>query len=814
MIKPGFAIQFCQSTDVQLSGILNDVMPTPEPKRGDRLGLVWLLLATILVLTLLSGCGRDPVTPLSTAQLWQEQAGEISLDQLNVILISIDTLRADRLSSYGSTRVETPHIDRLAREGVRFSNAASTVPFTLPAHSSIMTGTYPPFHGVRENVGYFLDDSLATIAGQLSEHGWTTGGFVSAFVLDSRWGIAKGFDTYFDDFDPEETSKGNLGSVQRQGPETIAAAVDWLDSDPGSPFFLWLHLYDPHDPYTPPEPFKSQYRNPYDAEVAYTDALIGEFRQALEKRGLLETSLVILTSDHGEGLGQHQEGFHGFFIYDSTVRVPLIIRAPFGGMAGKVVDEAVSHVDLFPTILEAVGLSAPPQAQGTSLLAAALGLAQDDAPERLVYTESLYPLLHYGWAPLRSLRSRDFKFIDAPEPELYDLSGDPEESQNALLAQRRTSRQLKDALDAMTARIKIGGVVSEGTDIDERTMRQLQALGYVAGRGGVDLEDVADHDRADPKDRIRLHQLVMAAQSDIGAEDFEKAAAKLHEALATDGSLLDAHHMLGTVAMQKEEFESAAEYFQSALAEKIDHTPSILGLANAYLRLERKEEALVGFQRVLEIDSTDSNAALGAADILVEQERGQEAASILEAALDQERPAPILFSRLGELVVEQGDSQRAATLFRQAIAGNDQLAPAHFNLAVILEEAGHADEAMTHYQQTIELAPAHYQALFNLGRLYGRRQQLDRQQELYESAIEANPAFYRGYFFLAKLIMDRGGDLQRAEKLTRQALTEDTEHRSGPLGYYVLADILNRQGRGPEAREAARKGQEIQAQGG
>lgn len=772
-----------------------------------------ILIATLSV-ALLSGCSREAAGPQSPSQAWQTLAGDRSLNQLNVILISIDTLRADRLSSYGSTQVETPNIDRLAGEGVQFTNASSTVPFTLPAHSSIMTGTYPPYHGVRENVGYLLDDRLATLAGQLSQQGWSTGGFVSAFVLDSRWGIASGFDTYFDDFDPEETGKGNLASVQREGPETIAAALEWLDSSPQSPFFLWLHLYDPHDPYTPPEPYKSRYQHPYDAEVAYTDALVGQFRKALDQRGLLDSSLLVLTSDHGEGLGQHKEGFHGFFIYDSTVRVPLIIRAPFGDLAGRVVEEAVSHVDLLPTILQSVGQEVPDQAQGTSLLPAILGMSSDEGSERLVYSESLYPLLHYGWAPLRSVRSRRFKFIDTPDPELYDLTGDPDETHNALLDERRTSRELKDALDAMTTSIESGGVTSQATALDESTMRQLQALGYVAGRGGMDAAEIADQDRADPKDRIRLHQLVMAAQSDLGAEDFDKAEGKLLEALATDDSLLDAHQMLGTIATQRQEFETAVERFQTALAQKSDHIPSILGLANAYLLLEREDEALIGFQRALEIDSTDSNAALGAADLLVGLDKPQEAITILEASLDQERPAPILFSRLGELMVARGDADRALSLFQQALAGNDNLAPAHFNTAVILEERGQIGEAMSHYERTLELAPSNYQAHFNLGRLHGHRQELDRQQELYEAAIEANPEFYVGYFYLAKLIMDRGGDLQRAESLARQALALDDERRSGPLGFYVLADILNRQGRGVEAREAVRQGQELQSNKG
>ena len=762
----------------------------------------------------LSGCAGEPEAPTSPRLTWQELAGETALDQLNVILVSIDTLRADRLSSYGSTRVKTPHLDRLADEGIRFDNAASTVPFTLPAHSSIMTGTYPPFHGVRENVGYFLDESLTTVAQELGESGWTTAGFVSAFVLDSRWGIANGFDFYYDDFEPSESGSTNMASVQRPGSETIAAAVNWLDSRQEEPFFMWLHLFDPHDPYRPPEPFRSQYRHPYDGEVAYTDSLFGRFRQQLEERGLLERSLVIVTGDHGEGLGQHQEGFHGFFIYDSTVRVPLIIRAPFGRLGGRVVRDAVSHVDLFPTILEATGQEIPVQAQGQSLLPLMLDLVPEDAPERLVYSESLYPLLHYGWAPLKSIRSERFKFIDAPQPELYDLSSDSSEQHNALLQYRRDSRELKDALDAMAARIETGGVAAKPAELDDDTRRQLQALGYVAGRGKLGNEDLEISERADPKDRVKLHQLVMAAQSDMGADDLDKAEAKLLEALETDQTLLDAHHMLGTIAIQQQDFERSLPYFQAALAQAPDHTPSILGLADAYRRLGREKEALVGFQRVLELDPAESLAAIGAADILTSQGETESAIAVLKSASSQDRPTPYLDNQLGELLTEQGRIDEAVASFRQAIDGNEELPPPHFNLAVILEEKGEINEAMALYERTLELAPDHYQALFNLGRLHGHQQRFDRQQELYEAAIEANPDFLRGHYYLAKLIMDRGGNLQEAEAIARDALSRDTENRAGPLGYYVLADILNRQGRRAEAQQAAEKGREIQNRSG
>ncbi|MYF05905.1 MAG: sulfatase, partial [Holophagales bacterium] len=417
-----------------------------------------LLPASALALVL-AACGPEPedaAAPSVQADV-EHLLGGASTEQPPVILITIDTLRADRLSSYGSDRVVTPHIDRLAAEGIRFTNASSTVPFTLPAHSSIMTGLYPPSHGVRENVGYVLAPELVTIAERFRDGGYRTGGFVSAFVLDARWGIARGFDTYVDDFDLDAMAGANLGSVQRAGPETIAHALEWLndavlsddraDDAGGStgqpPFFMWLHLFDPHDPYDPPEPFRSEYQGrPYDGEVAYTDSLIGEFRAALEERGLFDESVVVLTADHGEGLGDHGESYHGFFVYDTTVHVPLIVRLPGGVEAGRVVGDAVSHVDIAPTLIELLDLERTGTTQGRSLLPDMQGLPNPLA-ERGVYAESFYALDHYGWAPLRSLRTAEHKYIEAPEPELYALLEDPGELANVLLEERDLSRRLR-----------------------------------------------------------------------------------------------------------------------------------------------------------------------------------------------------------------------------------------------------------------------------------------------------------------------------------------------------------------------------------
>jgi len=736
--------------------------------------------------------------------------GGASTKQPPVILITIDTLRADRLSSYGSDRVATPHLDRLAEEGIRFANASSTVPFTLPAHSSIMTGLYPPSHGVRENVGYVLAPELVTIAERFQDRGYRTGGFVSAFVLDARWGIARGFDTYVDDFDLDAMAGANLGSVQRAGPETIAHALEWLDGVGGEePFFLWLHLFDPHDPYDPPEPFRSEYQGrPYDGEVAYTDSLIGEFRTALEERGLFDESVLVLTSDHGEGLGDHGESYHGFFVYDSTVHVPLIVRLPGGTERGRVVGDAVSHVDIAPTLIELLDLDGAGAGQGRSLLPDMQGLPNPLA-ERSVYAESFYALDHYGWAPLRSLRTAEHKYIEAPEPELYALLEDPGELANVLLEERDLSRRLRaEALELSADLDRAAPTFSAEPDLDEDTLAQLRALGYLAGRGAAGRGD-SESPRADPKNKAHLHRAIMRAQSAFGAGDEDAAAAELRAALSEDEGLLDAHQLLGTITLLAGDPEPAVGHFQSALALDPEHRQSLLGLANAYHELGRVDEAVVGYRRLLEVAGQDAKATMALARIHVDRGELSEAEQVLAAAAEGREPPAVVANKLGEVMALLGRSGDAEAQFRQAISSNPELGEAYFNLAVLLDESGRMGDAVTAYRQAEELRPRDHRPRFNLGRLYGRQGRAEQQIEAYRGAVEAAPDFTVGYFHLAKALMDAGADLAEAESIARKGLDLEPTGRDGALGYFVLADILNRLGRPAEERQALARGQEL-----
>jgi arylsulfatase A-like enzyme/Tfp pilus assembly protein PilF len=796
-----------------------------DPHRAPRRPWWWLGVVAVILLAAgwlvfreLRSQRSEPVTPappttaIAVVEPWPRLSTSLDPSETNVILITLDTLRTDRLSCYGSDLVDTPNIDGFADEGVRFSDAAGTVPFTLPAHSSILTGLYPPGHGVRENVGYVLGEDLPTLAAILGQGGWDTAGFVSAFVLDGRWGIDRGFNHYFDDFDMAQMESPDMASVQRRGDETVAEAVRWLDHRPSAkPFFLWLHLYDPHEPYQPPEPYASRFSGrPYDGEVAYTDSLIGDFRAALEERGLLDRSLVILTSDHGEGLGDHGERFHGYFIYDTTIHVALIVRLPDADHGGRVVDQVVSHVDLMPTILDAVQRAAPADLHGRSLLPLLLG---EDIPwDRTVYSESLYPMLHYGWSPLRAVRTDRFKLIDVPRPELYDLVQDGREEHNLHDLQPHRSMELQAELDELRAAIdRDAGGAGQQADLDEATLAQLQALGYVAGQGGVTVDQEEVRPRADPKDKLVLHQKMMAAQSRMGGKAFDDATRLLDQVLAEDPEIIDAHQMLGQISAQQERFPDAVAHFQRALAIDPDHRNSLFGLASSYAALDRYDEALVGFRRLLDIAGTDTKSSVAMADIYIERKQYDQAAAVLERATADTLAVAFIHNKLGEVRVEQGRPKEAIPLFERAIEERDDFAMPCFNLAALLEERGDVGRAIELYERSIELAPKFHKALFNLGRLCGTIGNPDQQQELWQAAIDSNPRFVQGHYYLAKLIMDRGGDLERAEELVRRGIELDPDHEEGPLGYYVLADLLNRTGRPAEARQAVAMGREIQA---
>ncbi|TMB54282.1 MAG: hypothetical protein E6J47_08285 [Chloroflexi bacterium] len=396
-----------------------------------------------LVLALLAGLAAVVLRPRAPRTEAEARArllqGKPAPGDLNVVLVTIDTLRADRLGCYGFAGIETPEIDRLAREGVLFERVTTAVPLTLPAHASIFTGLLPPHHGVRDNGGFFLDASKTTLAERLRGAGYATGAFVGAWVLESKWGLARGFDTYADKFDLSKYRVISLGTVQKKGDEVMDGALAWLETVRKRKFFAWVHLYDPHTPYDPPEPYRSRHPGePYLGEVAYTDHVVGRLLDWLRNGGLMERTLVVLTADHGESLGEHGEATHGFFIYGSTTQVPLIVRTPWGHRGRN--RSPVASVDIFPTVLDLVGVAPEGAIDGRSLVRAVMDRAVEVG--HASYVETYFPRYHFGWQHLRGLRDGVHQFVEAPRPELYDLEKDPGETTNVYKAYRRRAEEL------------------------------------------------------------------------------------------------------------------------------------------------------------------------------------------------------------------------------------------------------------------------------------------------------------------------------------------------------------------------------------
>src|SRR6185436_5090719 len=496
-----------------------------------------------------SGGPRTTPTGASVGRL----PGGVQPSALNVVVITLDTTRADRIGAYGWKPSPTPNLDRLAAEGTLFEHATAPAPLTLPVHSSLFTARYPPQHGVRDNGGFFLDERETTMAERLKGAGLKTGGFVGAYVLDRKWGIAQGFDRYVDDFDLSKFDTPALGEVERPANEVADRALEWLATVASSRFFAWLHFYDAHSPYAPPAEYRARFPDqPYIGEIAFVDAQIGRVRAFLEEHGLLDRTIIVVIGDHGESLGDHGESTHGFFVYQSVLHVPLVIRAPYDALRGRRVADLVRTVDVMPTVLDLVDLPAAEHVDGQSVVPLMTGAVRELGLG--AYAEALYPRYHYGWSELRSLTSERFKYIEAPRPELYDLVQDPEETRN-LYDERRP---LADRMAAVLAAAGSANAadVKPAADVDPDTRARLAALGYVGTFVAAPAGDKAA--LADPKDKIELFNLISRAREQLhDRRDADGGLQTLRQVVATDRNVVDAWLMLGNEYSRRRELPRA-----------------------------------------------------------------------------------------------------------------------------------------------------------------------------------------------------------------------------------------------------------------
>ncbi len=582
----------------------------------------------------------------------------------NLLLVTIDTLRADRLGCYGFGLAYTPAADRLAREGVRCTDAVTAAPITLPAHSSIMTGLYPPAHGVRDNGNYALGADAVTLAERLGAAGYRTGAFVSAAVLTRRYGLEQGFATYDDDLWSED-EPALFMIRERPAARTVERALSWLADwragDPARPFFLWVHLFDPHQPYDVRSvDLAARTPTPYDAEIAEADRGTGRLLAWLEEHAALDDTLVVLTADHGESLGEHGEPTHGIFIYDATIRVPLLWRFPRALPAGATYDGPVRHIDIVPTVLALLGLPGGDTTQGADLAAA---LAGRSAPPALAqYAEARLAEEGFGMAPLVGVRQGGRKYIAAPRPELYDLRADPREVTNRYSGDPAAAAPLARQLDAVTTESGARALSAPTRQIDRETEEMLRALGYLAPP-----EQRAEMAGMDPKDGMALYARLQEARELAQAEEWERARALLEEVLAAAPGNVTARNVLALAAVRRGDLDEAERQYLASLARQPGQHRVVGALGTIALRRDDLEAAERRFRDALALAPSFVEAMSNLGFIAAVRRDGAGAQAWYERAIALDPTYPHVHRRLADLFYDRGDHAQALANYRRAL---------------------------------------------------------------------------------------------------------------------------------------------------
>ena len=609
----------------------------------------------------------------------------------HVVLITIDTIRNDYVGYSGSGKVKTPHLDRLAEGGVAFTQTRSPVPLTLPAHASILTGAYPPAHGVRVNGRDRLSEKHETLAEILKNNGYATAAFVGAFVLDRRFGLAQGFEVYDDRMGADVRLLENV-EAERDAGAVASAFSAWLGQKTSDqPFFAWLHFYDPHSPYNPPEPYRSEFPNdPYAGEVAYTDAMVGRVMDDLQSRGLLERTLVAVLGDHGEGLGEHEEESHSLLIYHSTLRVPFLLHAPGLIDGGSKVEAVTQTVDVTPTLLDYLGLT-PSTGQGVTLRPLIDGGA---ALERPLYSESLYASAHLGWSELRGLERDGFRYIEAPRPELYDLGNDPGERVDLLLAERSRAREMRRELQRLAEELETGS--GEAAEIDSDTEARLRSLGYVSSSRPPQGQSVVD-----PKDKMAVWNEIQVGIHEYGQGNHVLASRILEKVLATEKDVPLAYETLGSLYMQIGRHAEAEALYREALARGMEDADFHMNLGLLHYRRREWSEAEKELRVALELDPQSVAAMVHLGNALRASGQLEESISQYRMSLALSPRYLYAFDGLGIAYSKLGRQEEALGSFREVVRLDPDGAQGHFNLAVQLEQMGRTTEALESYNELI-----------------------------------------------------------------------------------------------------------------
>jgi choline-sulfatase len=608
--------------------------------------------------------------------------------RLNILLVTLDTTRADRLGCYGYVGGKTPNLDALARGGVLFQNVYAQVPLTLPSHSSIMTGTTPLVHGVHNNGSYVLSPDRTTLAEMLKARGFRTAAFVASFSLDSRFGLDQGF---------EAGLPFKSANSERRADTMAALFTAWLDGRGEEPFFAWVHFFDPHLPYRPPAPYDREFAdNPYDGEVAFMDEAIGTVVGKLREKNLLERTLVVLAGDHGEAFGEKVETGHGVFLYDGTLKVPLIMFAPGHLAGGRVVPSRVRLTDIVPTVLDMVGLPIPAQVEGESLVPLAAGKKGRD---RETYIESFYPRENYGWSELVGLVSGDWKYIRAPKPELYNLRTDPAENRNETGSAGGTAADLGRKLEGLV-RKSAGVAAGPNRTLTAEEQERLRSLGYVNFSGGG-----AASSAADPKDKLDVLKLAQVAEGfelEGRYAEAKDAYARLLE-LVPDSPASYVNLALSEARLQK--FDEAIATLRLGTERMPDSAVLHVRLGHTYLVTGRPAEALASMDRVIALEPRNVDAYTAAASSLDALGRKAEARDYLEKAIAVEPENKFLRTSLAMNLASTGDIVRAIEIYKALVADFPADHVLRQHLGVAYGVAGDYANAIASFKQAIALNP-------------------------------------------------------------------------------------------------------------
>jgi choline-sulfatase len=697
--------------------------PTGPPAAWSRCALRGLAVLAVLA-TGLAGCGPH-----------RTEAG--AAGPPNLLLVTVDTLRADRVGAYGGA-AGTPALDRLAREGVRFATASAAAPLTLPSHATILSGLLPPHHGLRDNGAGRFPEDRPTLATLLAGAGYRTGAFVSAFVLDRRFGLARGFEVYDDEVERSREGVAALES-ERRGDRTVDRALAWLAGSAGGdrrPFFLWVHLYDPHFPYRPPEPYRS--RSPgggahsaYDGEVAFADAQVGRLLDALDRRGLAGRTVVAAAADHGEALGEHGEPTHGLFLYESTLRVPLLLRLP-GRPGGRTVTTPVSLADLAPTLAGLLGrdlrdAAMAPGASGAGGrldgrdLAADLAAGREPAPADL-YAETRYPRI-FGWSGLASLRRRDLKYIAAPRPELYDLARDPGETSDLAAvpkgtgAARPETRGFAERLAAITAIEAAAVAPAPGATPDEETRRRLASLGYAAPTvGAAPAGPRADAGLPDPKDRVdlfRRYEQAHAALDEENEGDMAGAAPELAALVAADPANPVFRARLAELRRRQGDAAEAAALYRQAVAAAPEDADAWYNLGMTLSEAGEAGEARTALERTLSLDPGRAEAHNALGILETGAGRAEGARAEFERATQLDPKSGHAWNNLGNALRTLGRPAEAAAAYRRATAVAPRYAEPWNGLGALEVERDRPVQALSFFDRALALAPGYHEVRLN-----------------------------------------------------------------------------------------------------